>query len=166
MDTNEEKIEKIIELFKEQGLLAVPKEDRLRGLLDKINVTDEENIRYKKREVNIISPFNYYMSRSIKVLVAAVFVGVIIGGISYFKLGDSGNNGTKTVTVTEGNSFGQNSAKIVNEGGDDIEALLASLDQEQSEETKLLAVGDIDNSIFTEESALLSEINQTYQNEL
>ena len=88
-----------------------------------------------------------------KVIVSVIVIALLVGGIAYFKLMPSGNEGTIATNQISGD-------------GDDMDVLLASLDQEQSEETSLLATGDVENSILAEESSLLGEINKINQDEL
>lgn len=134
MNFNDEKLNKIVKLLKQQSLLVEPEADGLVEVLAKIEINNNK--------VNIISPFyNYnFMSNSMKVLVSLVAVALLAGGVTYFKLTPATS---EKATISE---------------SDDLGNLVASLDQEQSEETQLLATEDADVSASGDESSLLSEI--------
>ena len=151
MDFNEEKLEKIVKLLKTQGFSVKPEANGLADILAKIEITVSPEMRYTNKEVNIISPFYNYMSNSMKVLVSLVVVALLAGGVAYFNLAGP--------TIVGGPDIAVN-------GDEDLGSLLASLGQEQSEEAILLATEEVDGSTLVNESLLLGEINQTYQNEL
>ena len=165
MEIEEEKTKEIIKLFQEQALSAKPSEAGLKRVLGELPVTEESLVRYNNQEVNIISPFYYYMSNTMKVLVSVAVVALLAGGAVYFKLSVPSDDSTTVATNDSG--FSQNdSLKFEDSVNGDIDSLLASFDEEQSEETTLLASGDINTSILADESSLVGEINQTYQDEL
>lgn len=166
MEIEEEKNKEIIKLFQEQALSVKPSEAGLGRVLEELSVTEESPVRYNNQEVNIISPFYYHMSNTMKVLVSVVVVALLAGGAAYFKLSAPSDDSSNTV-ATEESGFSQvETSNFEDSATGDIDSLLASFDQEKSEETTLLATGDVDIATLADENMLLGEINQTYQNEL
>ncbi|MFA6475826.1 MAG: hypothetical protein WCV68_00260 [Candidatus Paceibacterota bacterium] len=165
MEIEEEKNKGIIKLFQEQSLSAKPSETSLERVLRELPVTEESPVRYNNQEVNIISPFYYYMSNTMKVLVSVVVIALLAGGAAYFKLAAPSDD--SATVATEGSSFSQvESSNFEDSATGDIDSLLASFEEEQSEEATLLAVGDVDATTLANESTLVGEINQTYQDEI
>lgn len=150
MDPKEEQIRRVIDLFKEQGLMAKPARSGLEQVLARFAVTDDAEARYNYKEVNIISPFYQYMTSTMKVIVSVIVIALLVGGVAYFKLTPNGDGELAATTAESG----------------DLGDLVASLDQEQSEETSLLASGDVESSDLANEVSLLAEINNLNKDEI
>jgi hypothetical protein len=96
------------------------------------------------------------MSKATKVIVSLlIIVLILLAGVIYFRS-----------AVVEEDSSTEPIVSSAKTGDVDLDSLLSSLDQEQSEETQLLSSSEAEVSALADESSLLDGINQTYQNEL
>lgn len=101
------------------------------------------------------------MGNTAKILILFIIVIVLVGGIFYYQ---STLNVDKDSELLKEESADR---QALNQSGDeDIKSLLSSLDEEQNEETSLLADEESNGSLSVEENLLVDEVNQTYQNEL
>lgn len=160
MNFEDKQDKKIIELFRKQSFGVEPDKGGLKRILEKIDVTENEQPRYMYKRVNIISQFSNYMSHKMKFSLALAVVAIFVIGVVYIEFRGVGRE-PEVATVSE-----QVRSQILESGNDDIKTLLTSLDQEQSEEVKLLAAGYVDDADFADEGSLLEEINQMYKDEL
>lgn len=165
METEEEKNRQLIKLLQEQAFSAKPSKASLERVLRELPVTEESPVRYNNQEVNIISPFYYHMSNTMKVLVSVVVIALLVGGVAYFNLWVPSDD-SATVATMENNFDQTGPSNFEDSAIGDINSLIASFDEEQAKETILLAAGDVDATTLAEEGTLVGEINQTYQDEL
>jgi hypothetical protein len=95
------------------------------------------------------------MTNTMKGLIALVVAVLFLGSVAYFKLANPGADDQFSTSTT------------TTSGGDEsVDSLLSSFDQDNIEEGSLLTGEDTVISTTSDESALVGEINQTYQNEL
>lgn len=97
------------------------------------------------------------MSKATKIIVSlVVIILVLLAVVIYYK----------SKVMEERFSDEPIVVSSVKTGDSDLDNLLSSLDQEQSEETRLLSSSEDEVSALADESSLLDDVNQTYQNDL
>lgn len=93
------------------------------------------------------------MTNTMKGIIALVVIVLFLGGVAYFKLSNPDGESQFATTTASGEE-------------ESVGSLLSSFDQDTLDEEETLAEEDTVTSSLSEESALVGEINQTYQNEL
>lgn len=98
------------------------------------------------------------MGKTTKIIVSfIVIILILLAGVVYF---------INSRLAVEKDSSSELVTSSVKTGDVDLDELLSSLDQEQSEETQLLSSSEAEISALIDESSLLDSVNQTYQNDL
>lgn len=163
-----ENFDDVIAQLKERAAKLEPGRAGFDYFYDRLAVTGDDELRFNKQKVNIISPFYSFMSNTGKVLSVLAIVAVCaIGGIAYYQLavpvGTEIGDVARDLAAKPAEDEVNIEVSAVS-SGEPVAGLLDSLQQEIVAEDALLA-RESASAYGAEEDKLLADLN-SYDNEI